>query len=195
MVRVTFLTASMVVTLAAFFAPVAQACEGDCRNHPITFIKDKYKTLLEKNLNPLPATERDHAIKLKDYATARMGKVIDKAIFSVYRANCNHEPPRRPPSEICGSAKSIACNAAWDKSHSVFASTHKAVLSILEQTFQGESEQVRQAMVENVRTACPANCWDWVRPFQDLMLRWEQREHPDAYGNTLPNCEKGYLRY
>ncbi|KAF9940680.1 hypothetical protein BGZ67_007021 [Mortierella alpina] len=182
MVRVTFLTASMVVALAAFFMPVAQAC-------------DKYKTLLEKNLNSLPATERDQASNLKDKATAQMGKVIDKAIFSVYRANCDHKPPHRPPSEICGSAKSIACNAAWDKHRSVFASTHKAVLRILDQTYQGASEQVRQAMVENVRTACPNNCWDWVRPFQDLMLRWEQREHPDAYGNTLPNCEEGRLGY
>ncbi|KAF9564970.1 hypothetical protein EC968_004372 [Mortierella alpina] len=195
MVRVTFLTASMLVVLAAFFVPVAKACEGDCRNHPIAFLKDKYKTLLEKNLNSLQGTEREQASDLKDKATARMGRVIDKAIFSVYRSNCHHKPPHRSPSEICGSAKSIACNAAWDKRRSVFAGTHKAVMRVLEQTFQDQSQQVRQAMVESVRTACPAGCWDWVQPFQDLMLRWERREHPDEYGNRLPNCAEGSLAY
>ncbi|KAF9954998.1 hypothetical protein BGZ72_004121 [Mortierella alpina] len=195
MVRVTVLTTFAVVILAAFFTPVAQACEGDCRNHPIAFLKGKYTALLEKNLNTLPAEQRDVASTLKNVATARMGKVIDRTIFSVYHANCKHSPPRRPPSEICGSAKSIACHAAWDKSHSVFASTHKAVMKILEEVYQGESEQIRQVTVENVRAECPDHCWDWVQSFQDLMLRWEQREHPDAYGNTLPNCQEGHLGY
>ncbi|GJJ69527.1 hypothetical protein EMPS_01873 [Entomortierella parvispora] len=116
------------------------------------------------------------------------GGTVDSAIFSVFNGPCTNKAGLREPSEFCGSAKSIACFAPWGHPNGVFDSVHKAVAQVVKDIYEGEKNpEIQAAMVEGVSNFCPVNCDDWIVPFQNIMLVWEQREHPKKYKVT-PNC-------
>ncbi|KAG0087544.1 hypothetical protein BGZ93_002306 [Podila epicladia] len=116
------------------------------------------------------------------------GNVIDSTIFGKFRGTCvDPGEGLRSPDEFCGSAKAIACFAPWGHRESVFDSVHAAVIRVLRATYANQTPQVQKAMVDGVQSYCPSNCQDWVTPFQDIMLAWEQHEHPRQYKVT-PNC-------
>ncbi|KAG0340353.1 hypothetical protein BG000_000129 [Podila horticola] len=114
--------------------------------------------------------------------------VIESAIFDKFRGSCvKPGEGRRSPDEFCGSAKAIACFAPRGHHESVFDSVPAAVMKVLRSTYANQSPEVQAAMVYGVDRFCPDNRQDWVAPFQDIMLAWEQREHPRQY-KVMPNC-------
>ncbi|KAG0252714.1 hypothetical protein BG011_006834 [Mortierella polycephala] len=199
MVRISFLAVSAVAIVSLFTSSV-NACERDCRKYPVQYLVEKYSDILKERVASLPpSVDRTRvAAKTKEVLKKLQGRrgTIDNAIFSTFRSNCEYKPPHRSPDEICGSAKSIACFAPWNHRESVFVKVHTAVVNELKRSFANEKDQrVRRAMVNDVAATCPRKCGSWLQPFQDMMLRWEQREHKDAYGNRVPNCLKGRLGY
>ncbi|KAF9115079.1 hypothetical protein BGX27_009002 [Mortierella sp. AM989] len=167
---------------------------GECRKYPVQFLADKYSELLNSHLDNLSSRDRNHARSLVNKAINRIqGRhgVIDDAIFSRFHSNCHDKPPHRSPDEICGSAKSIACFAPWGHRESLFDNVHEAVVDVLKSTFRGESEEIRNELVDSIEEACPGDCKSWEQPFQRLMLTWEEREHHNLYKGKLPNCVKG----
>ncbi|KAG0321328.1 hypothetical protein BGZ97_011643 [Linnemannia gamsii] len=113
--------------------------------------------------------------------------VIDKTIFDKFRGNCPAKPGQRSPDEFCGSAKSIACFAAWGHKNSVFDLVHAKVVESVRNSYRRQSAEVKTFMVDGLEKFCPVNCKDWIEPFQYIMLTWEQREHPHQY-RAAPNC-------
>ncbi|KAF9084854.1 hypothetical protein BGX29_007936 [Mortierella sp. GBA35] len=151
----------------------------------------KYQTILEHQASTL--TDKNAAANARKLIRGAVSKltgkynVIDRAIFNKFRGNCPAKPGQRSPDEFCGSAKSIACFAAWGHVDSVFDTVHKAVVASVRNSYKAQSPQVRAAMVDGLDRTCPENCDDWIVPFQNIMLVWEQREHPKQYPTT-PNC-------
>ncbi|KAF9374638.1 hypothetical protein CPC16_001150 [Podila verticillata] len=154
-----------------------------------------------ERLSSLPTGDRNRVAPNFSQVLSRLqgddDGVIAKTIFSRFHKNCRDKPPRRSPHEVCGSAKSIACFAPWGHTHSVFDSVHEAVVKTLRDALKGESgnSAVHKALVTDIRKACPSQCGGWVEPFQTLMLKWEQTEHYNAYGNRTPNCSKDSLAF
>ncbi|KAF9193964.1 hypothetical protein BGZ51_001657 [Haplosporangium sp. Z 767] len=199
MVRISFLAVSA-VAIASLFTSSVSACEHDCRKYPVQYLVDKYTAVLYSRVASLPPSVDRARVTTKTKEVLKRlqgsGGTIDKAIFSTFHSNCEDRPPRRSPDEICGSAKSIACSAPWNHRESVFMKVHIAVINELKRSFANERDpRVRKAMVNDVATACPRQCGSWLQRFQNMMLRWEQKEHQDAYGSRVPNCLKGRLGY
>ncbi|KAF9154892.1 hypothetical protein BG015_011675 [Linnemannia schmuckeri] len=168
-----------------------QACEEDCRGDPVKFLTKKYQAILEHQATKLTGVNAVNAKKLikptVDNLTGR-NHVIDKAIFDKFRGNCPAKPGQRSPDEFCGSAKSIACFAAWGRENSVFDIVHAKVVASVRNSYRKQSKEIQAVMVDGLEKFCPVNCMeDWIEPFQDIMLAWEQREHPRQYRQT-PNC-------
>ncbi|KAF9427593.1 hypothetical protein BGZ76_002288 [Entomortierella beljakovae] len=197
MVRISLLVGSACVIIS-LLTPGANACEKECRKYPSEFLAKKYSDLLQSQLDNLPSGDRSRANSLVNKALNRIrgrNGVIDSTIFSKFHSNCHDKPPYRSPNEVCGSAKSIACFAPWSHRDSVFDSVHKAVVKVLKDTFRDENALVRKELVDSVRTACPGDCKSWEKPFQSLMLEWEEREHHNVYKGRLPNCSNGRLGF
>ncbi|KAF9417511.1 hypothetical protein BGZ94_009955 [Podila epigama] len=199
MVRLSFIAVSA-LAVASIFAPSVQACEGECKIYPTKFLYQRYLPMVRQGLASLPAQDRNRVEPALRQALSQLrgdDGVIANAIFSRFHKNCHDKPPRRSPDEVCGSAKSIACFAAWDHDQSIFQSVHEAVVGTLETALRDErgNAAVQQALVTDIQNACPGQCESWVQPFQTLMLKWEQREHYNIYGNRTPNCSKGRLAY
>ncbi|KAF9928601.1 hypothetical protein FBU30_002276 [Linnemannia zychae] len=196
MVRISLL-ATLAIAIASF-APTALACESECRIYPVKFLVERYASVIQRQLDSLPSSDRARASPISAQAIRKLsgrGGAIDGAIFAVFHKNCRDKPPYRSPDELCGSAKSIACFAPWDHRSSVFGMVHEAVLRVMRQHFASENQSVRSAMIDGVAAACPGQCKEWEGPFQQMMLGWEQKEHRDKYGARTPNCEKGRLGY
>ncbi|KAF8951897.1 hypothetical protein CPC16_009619 [Podila verticillata] len=187
-----FNIALVAIILSSIGFNLVQACENKCREDPVSFLVKKYEAVLQHQANTLiPAQTKSQGRKLIRRVLHKLkGKhnVIDSTIFDKFRGPCV-EPGvgLRSPEEFCGSAKAIACFAPWGHHKSVFDSVHSAVVDVLRATYKHQTPQVRAAMVDGVDSFCPNNCQDWVAPFQNIMLVWEQREHPHEYKVT-PNC-------
>ncbi|KAG0362764.1 hypothetical protein BG005_004386 [Podila minutissima] len=197
MVHLSFIAVAALAIVSSL-APSAEACEGQCRIYPTKFLYEKYAPMIHERLASLPVDDRNRvAPKVSDILGELGGHdgVIADTIFSRFHKTCRQRPPRRSPTEVCGSAKSIACFAPWGHSMGVFDSVHAAVVKTLDEAFGGERSQVHQALVIDIREACPRQCGEWVEPFQTQMLKWEQMEHQSAYGNRTPNCSEGRLLY
>ncbi|KAK3825573.1 MAG: hypothetical protein J3Q66DRAFT_365332 [Benniella sp.] len=177
MVRIGLLTTSA-LAVASLLVPIIHACEHECRAYPVEFLVEKYTEVLHHQLGSLPVSEngRYKAEALTNQAVDRLHDVIDSSIFSRFHTNCHDKPPRRSPDEICGSAKSIACFAPWGHRNSVFDGVHSKVVRIVEETFRGD-KQLKGTVGEGVKSYCPGQCKDWEKPFQELMLKWEEKEH------------------
>ncbi|KAF9979096.1 hypothetical protein BGZ73_006333 [Actinomortierella ambigua] len=153
------------------------------------FLSKRYKAILEVKKQMLPSVHHQLVEKkitkiMKEISGK--GKTIDDTIFFTFKGPCV-PPGTRPPTEVCGSAKSIACFAAWGQPKSLFDKVHKAVGDVIRRHFQDTPNNVQEIMVNEVLGFCPDNCFDWIEPFQNIMLVWEQREHPNKYRVT-PNC-------
>ncbi|CAO3574992.1 unnamed protein product [Mortierella alpina] len=148
------------------------ACEKACRGDPVTYLTDRYKVVLN-----------DQTDKIKDPKTAAVakkqipeliklidgrGKVIDKTIFDTFRGPCANKPGQRRPDELCGSAKSIACFAAWGHSpKSVLQMVHDAVTLAVRKHYAPLSQQypeINKVVVRGLEQFCPENCQGWVQP-------------------------------
>ncbi|KAF9968801.1 hypothetical protein BGZ70_005605 [Mortierella alpina] len=148
------------------------ACEKACRGDPVTYLTDRYKTLL-----------KDQTDKIKDPKTAALAKkqipelikkingrnkVIDKTIFDTFRGPCANAPGQRRPDELCGSAKSIACFAPWGhRPKSVLQMVHDAVTLAVKGHYAPLSQQypeVNEVVVRGLERSCPKNCQGWVGP-------------------------------
>ncbi|KAF9934970.1 hypothetical protein FBU30_009392 [Linnemannia zychae] len=166
------------------------ACEDGCRGDPVIYLAKKYHEILVNQAAKLTGANSVKAKKLIKPAVANLvgvHNVIDKTIFDKFRGPCENGPGQRSPDEFCGSAKSIACFAAWGHENSVFDLVHDKVVESVKHIYRNEPAQVQEVMVEGLKNFCPENCQDWVTPFQNIMLVWEQREHPRQYLKT-PNC-------
>ncbi|KAG0210954.1 hypothetical protein BGX31_001797 [Mortierella sp. GBA43] len=194
MVRFSLFIASILA--ATCIVPGAHACEGDCRNVPVKFLAEKYTEAIQSRLETLPAEERHHEAQVRK-AIGQLPGVIDDSIFSRFHSNCHDKPPRRSPDEVCGSAKSIACFAPWGHHNSVFDDVHEKVVRMLEETLHGKntSKNVKQVIIDGVRNYCPGECKDWEKPFQNIMLKWEEKEHHTVYQGRVPNCVKGRMSF
>ncbi|KAF9578572.1 hypothetical protein BGW38_005561 [Lunasporangiospora selenospora] len=166
--------------------------QNGCRDDPVVFLAKRYRAVLNHQVqvlaktNPVAAQKADTIIPKVMAKIEGRFKVIDKTIFRTFKGTCV-KPGQRPPSEFCGSAKSIACFAPWGHSNGLFDNVHSAVVEASRQSFKKQSEEIKTAMVNGLQAFCPQNCDDWIQPFQDIMLVWEQREHPHQY-RTTPNC-------
>ncbi|KAG0293060.1 hypothetical protein BGZ96_003389 [Linnemannia gamsii] len=162
-----------------------------CRGDPVEFLSKKYQAILKHQANKLTGVNAVNAKKLIQPTVDKLvgrHRVIDKTIFDKFRGNCPAKPGHRSPDEFCGSAKSIACFAAWGHKDSVFDLVHAKVVESVRQSYRRQSAEVRAVMVDGLEKFCPVNCMnDWIEPFQQIMLVWEQREHPKQYPTT-PNC-------
>ncbi|KAF9382324.1 hypothetical protein CPB97_007222 [Podila verticillata] len=187
-----FNLALLAIILSSIGFNSVQACENKCREDPVTFLTKKYEAVLQYQANTLmTAQAKSQGSILIDqvlYKLQGKNNVIDSTIFGKFRGPCV-EPGvgLRSPEEFCGSAKAIACFAPWGHRESVFDSVHAAVVDVLRATYKNQTPLVWAAMVDGVDKFCPDNCQDWVAPFQNIMLVWEQREHPHQY-NVTPNC-------
>ncbi|KAF9205085.1 hypothetical protein BGZ59_000690 [Podila verticillata] len=185
----------------AHYKTSSMAYAGPCKIYPTKFLYEKYALMIQERLSSLPTGDRNRVAPNISQVLSRLqgddDGVIAKTIFSRFHKNCRDKPPRRSPHEVCGSAKSIACFAPWGHTHSVFDSVHEAVVKTLRDALKGESgnSAVHKALVTDIRKACPSQCGGWVEPFQTLMLKWEQTEHYNAYGNRTPNCSKDSLAF
>ncbi|KAF9582584.1 hypothetical protein BGW38_011006 [Lunasporangiospora selenospora] len=183
-------------TLSFKTSALAYAVKGDCRKAPVDFLAQRYAILLNRQFDSLSESDQEEALEPLKQAHSRLSRhrgdgVIDNAIFSEFHSNCKAKPPHRSPDEVCGSAKSIACFAPWDHRKSVLGTVHAAVVETLDDIFQDMGSDIRQAMVQDVESHCPDECQSWEEPFQKILLKWEQREHSNAYGNRVPNCING----
>ncbi|KAF9128630.1 hypothetical protein BGW39_004890 [Mortierella sp. 14UC] len=161
-----------------------------CRADPVKYLTKKYQAVLEHQATKLKGVNAVNAKKLIPGTVAKLtgrNNVIDKTIFDKFRGNCPMKPGQRSPDEFCGSAKSIACFAAWGHKNSVFDSVHAKVVASVKNSYKNQAPEVRAVMVDGLAKFCPDNCNDWIVPFQNIMLVWEQREHPKQYRQT-PNC-------
>ncbi|KAF8946289.1 hypothetical protein BGZ47_000896 [Haplosporangium gracile] len=145
-----------------------QACEEGCRRDPVEFLTKKYQAILEHQATKLTGVNAVNAKKLikptVDNLTGRKN-VIDKAIFDKFRGNCPAPPGQRSPDEFCGSAKSIACFAAWGHENSVFDLVHAKVVASVRNSYRNQSEEVQAVMVDGLEKFCPVNCMeDWIEP-------------------------------
>ncbi|KAF9961719.1 hypothetical protein BGZ72_002280 [Mortierella alpina] len=193
MARHILLLLAVVLSLASL--SYVHACESACRSDPVTYLTEKYAAILNSQAN-----------KIKDLRTAALAKaeipeivdmidgrnnVIDRTIFSLFRGPCKNAPGQRHPDELCGSAKSIACFAAWGhKPKSVLQMVHDEVTSAVRQHYAALSQQypdIKKVVVDGLEKFCPKKCQNWVKPFEDTMLLWEKKEHPSAY-LKIPNC-------
>jgi len=141
--------------------------ESECRIYPVKYLVDKYSALIQERLASLPVDDRKRVQGEANDAISELkgrGGAIDDAIFSVFHSNCDDKPPHRSPDEVCGSAKSIACFAPWDHRMSVLNSVHQSVVKVLKDSFKNENAQVQQALVTDVKNACPGQCKAWVEP-------------------------------
>ncbi|KAG0307059.1 hypothetical protein BGZ98_001153 [Dissophora globulifera] len=156
----------------------------------ISFLVKRYQALLEDQAESLSDPRQSATAKrLIPRVTSQLSgynKVIDKTIFNKFRGSCV-PPGKREPTELCGSAKSIACYAPWGHRQGVLDSVHAAVVRTVRQVYGNQESAIREAMIEGFASYCPRKCRDWVQPFQYIMLVWEQREHPRQYKVT-PNC-------
>ncbi|KAF9358103.1 hypothetical protein BGX26_002471 [Mortierella sp. AD094] len=181
----------LAIALSCIGVSNVQACESACRGDPVTFLTKHYQAVLEHQANKIVDPKSAAASKkLIPKVISRLqgrGKVIDKTIFDKFRGSCENDPGKRKPDEFCGSAKSIACFAPWGHRDSVFDSVLRVVVKTIGQVYQDQGSDIKDVMVQGVADFCPQNCHDWVEPFQDIMLVWEQREHPSQY-HVTPNC-------
>ncbi|KAF9201401.1 hypothetical protein BGZ49_008353 [Haplosporangium sp. Z 27] len=187
MTRLAFVL--LAIAVSCIGVSKVQACESACRSDPVAFLSKRYQALLEDQANKLGFSDAETATRLLPQVTSRLqgrGNVIDRTIFDRFRGSCDG-PGERDPEELCGSAKSIACFAPWGHEDSVFDSVHHAVVEAARKVYQNRGSEIKKFMVDGVADFCPENCQGWVEPFQDIMLAWEQREHPDEYPTT-PNC-------
>ncbi|KAF9974282.1 hypothetical protein BGZ75_000909, partial [Mortierella antarctica] len=142
-----------------------------CRGDPVTYLTKRYEAIL-----------KDQTDKIKDPSTAALAKeqiaeviekldgrghVIDKTIFDTFRGPCANGPGQRSPDELCGSAKSIACFAAWDhKPRSVLRMVHDAVTIAVKRHYAPLSQQhpeINEIVVQGLQKFCPKNCQDWIQ--------------------------------
>ncbi|KAG0016226.1 hypothetical protein BGZ82_001168 [Podila clonocystis] len=145
----------------------SSANEGQCKIYPTKFLYEKYAPMIQERLASLPASDRNRVTPKVSWILGSLrgdNGVIAESIFSVFHKGCRDRPPRRSPDEVCGSAKSIACFAPWGHKQSVFDSAHAAVVKALGRAFEGESGNVQQALVTDIREACPSQCGGWVAP-------------------------------
>ncbi|KAI1316279.1 hypothetical protein EDD11_010187 [Mortierella claussenii] len=181
----------LVVALLCTSISLVQACESACRGDPVKYLAQKYEAVLQYQASQLTDPKAAAAAKkLIPQVSSQLqgrGKVIDKTIFDKFRGSCPSPPGKRSPDEFCGSAKSIACFAPWGHKQGVLDSVHVAVNQVIQKVYAGQSAQVKKAMIDGTKAFCPKNCQDWIKPFQNIMLVWEQREHPRSYKVT-PNC-------
>ncbi|KAF9438448.1 hypothetical protein BGZ76_007841 [Entomortierella beljakovae] len=167
-----------------------QACESACRGDPVKFLSNHYSAVLDRQAGKLNPDDAKLSRKLNHKVVSKLvgrGKVIDETIFDKFRGPCANDPGKRAPEEFCGSAKAIACFAPWGHKDSVLDMVHKSVVDTIRKVYDDESKQIKEVMIDSVKDFCPDNCQDWVEPFQQIMLVWEQREHPAQYKVT-PNC-------
>ncbi|KAF9917380.1 hypothetical protein BX616_001194 [Lobosporangium transversale] len=190
MARLSTLLLAIVLTFIGI--SYVQACESACRTDPVEFLAKKYEDMLQNQVKKVKDSKASAKAKaLIPTVMSQLkgrGKVIDKTIFSVFRGTCVPAGVgKRPPSELCGSAKSIACYAPWGHKQGVFDSVNKAVMKTIQDVYKNQNAAIKSAMIDDTAKFCPKNCKDWVKPFQAIMLGWEQREHPKEYKVT-PNC-------
>ncbi|KAF9157854.1 hypothetical protein DFQ27_001484 [Actinomortierella ambigua] len=153
------------------------------------FLRKRYSAVLEEKKRTLPvAVQGEVEVRIEHILKSIAGnhKVIDRTIFNTFKGSCA-KAGKRPPTELCGSAKSIACHAPWGIDDSLFDKVHKNVGEVIRSNFEGTSALIQDTMVNQVLSYCPEHCSSWVEPFQNIMLVWEQREHYKSYRVT-PNC-------
>ncbi|KAF9961720.1 hypothetical protein BGZ72_002281 [Mortierella alpina] len=170
------------------------ACEEACRSDPVTYLTKRYVAILDYQTDLIedPDTAALAKAQIPELVKKIDGRnnVIDKTIFNNFKGPCENLPGQRHPEEFCGSAKSIACFAAWEHPVSVFQMVHDAVAHTVQKHFAPLGKQhpeINEVVVDGLEKFCPENCQDWVEPFAHFMLVWEQREHPKKYRIT-PNC-------
>ncbi|KAF9318357.1 hypothetical protein BG003_011370 [Podila horticola] len=140
----------------------------------VTFLAKKYEAILQYQANTLTTAQAKAQgrilLQRALYKLQGGDNVIESAIFDKFRGSCVKPGEGcQSPDEFCGSAKAIACFAPWGHRESVFDSVHAAVMKVLRSTYANQSTEVQAAMI------------------QDIMLAWEQREHPRQY-KVMPNC-------
>ncbi|KAG0076461.1 hypothetical protein BGZ90_008663 [Linnemannia elongata] len=144
--------------------PYQEACRAD----PVKFLTKKYEAILEHQAAKLAGVNAVNAKKLIKPAVDKLigrNNVIDKTIFDKFRGNCPAKPGQRSPDEFCGSAKSIACFAAWGHKNSVFDLVHAKVVESVRNSYRKQSAEVRAVMVDGLDKFCPVNCMeDWIEP-------------------------------
>lgn len=166
--QVTHLTAFPTGSYFLFPPKKTRTIEKECRGDPVEFLTKKYQAILEHQLTKLTGVNAVNAKKLiaptVDKLTGR-NNVIDKTIFDKFRGPCAAKPGLRDPDEFCGSAKSIACLAAWGHKNSVFDLVHAKVVDSVRNSYRRESAEVRAIMVDGLEKFCPVNCMkDWIEP-------------------------------
>ncbi|KAI1316278.1 hypothetical protein EDD11_010186 [Mortierella claussenii] len=189
MTRLRLILLAIVVVFSSI--PSSNACESGCREESVKFLAAKYAKLLHNQVqliqNPQQAQESTELISKAILPLQWYDGPISQVIFSTFKGSCPHAPGWRTPEELCGSAKSIACHAAWDHQNSVLRMAHDAAVQHIRKVYAGQSSAVQDVMVNQVAAYCPNNCKDWVEPFQGLMLEWELEDHRDEY-EEMPNC-------
>ncbi|KAG0057241.1 hypothetical protein BGZ83_000654 [Gryganskiella cystojenkinii] len=192
MTRLSLVLLAIVASCAGLV--YVHACEEECRGDPVTFLTKKYEAILEHQASMISDPKlADASRKLIPEVMSQLegpDHVVDSTIFDLFRGTCPNPPGARDPTEFCGSAKAVACFAPWGHENGVFDNVHQAVLKVVEEVYKEsaqENPEVQAAMVKGVKDFCPVNCDDWIEPFQNIMLVWEQREHPHQYKVT-PNC-------
>ncbi|KAI8605207.1 hypothetical protein EDD21DRAFT_160484 [Dissophora ornata] len=154
--------ALLAIVLFCISVSYVQACEDACRGDPVKYLVEKYEAVLLQQANTLSNPQFSNIAKrLIPRVTSQLqgrGHAIDKAIFSNFRGPCANQPGERGPDEFCGSAKSIACFAAWGHRRSVFDSVHAAVVNTVSRTYDRQSPEIRAAMIDGVGDFCLENC-------------------------------------
>ncbi|KAG0363096.1 hypothetical protein BGX24_004987 [Mortierella sp. AD032] len=160
-----------VFLLAIIFSCVGlafvQACEEACRGDPVKYLTKRYQAILERQADTLTGVNAVNAKKLIQPTVAMLtgrDHIIDKTIFDKFRGNCPLKAGKRTPDEFCGSAKSIACFAAWGHKNSVFDSVHAKVVATVRNSYRKQDPKVRAVMVDGLDKFCPDNCKDWIEP-------------------------------
>ncbi|KAF9576012.1 hypothetical protein EC968_000572 [Mortierella alpina] len=186
----------LVAVLSLLGLSYVDACEDECRSEPVSYLTGRYEnTLIEltdeiedPNIAALAKEQISDLVQKLD----GRNNVIDKTIFRTFRGPCLHGPGQRSPDELCGSAKSIACFAAWDhEPKSVLLMVHDAVIHAVRKHYASLSQQypeIDEVVVRGLEKYCPEKCQAWVGEFQTIMLAWEQEEHSEVYGSKVPNC-------
>ncbi|KAF9968800.1 hypothetical protein BGZ70_005604 [Mortierella alpina] len=192
MARQIILLLTIVLCLAGL--SYVDACEEACRSDPVTYLVKRYAAILDYQTDLIedPDTAALAKAQIPEIVKKIDGRnnVIDKTIFNNFKGPCENMPGQRHPEEFCGSAKSIACFAAWEHPVSVFQMVHDAVVHTVQRHYAPlgkEHREINDVVVDGLEKFCPENCQDWVEPFAHFMLVWEQREHPRKYSIT-PNC-------
>ncbi|KAF9363778.1 hypothetical protein BGX34_003326 [Mortierella sp. NVP85] len=180
----------MAVILCCLGISMVQACEGECRKIPTANLQKKYEKILNDQANTLSVSDSKKAKKLISKVTTGLDKSFSKLIFmGKFRGTCA-KIGNRPPTEICGSAKSVACHAKWNIQDSWLVDVQKLVGDRVEQVYGTQKKVIRDAMIKNVKNYCPKNkaCKSWEKEFEAMMLGFEKQEHQKEYGNKYPNC-------